>query len=370
MTICRKVLHVITDLGTGGAEMMLMRLSTATTNLGHNMVVSLTPGGRLAAQLRDAGVEVVELDFRTPIGIFRGLGALSRTIRKFQPDAVQGWMYHGDLAALVGLALSGRRRQTSLVWGIRCSNLDFSRYRWQLRLVVRLCALLSSWPDAVIANSVAGMAAHRAIGYRCRREIVITNGVDLDRYRPDPAARRAVRGELGIAEDVVLVAHIARVDPMKDHGLFLEAISMLPDIQALLIGAGTEHLDVPNNVRRLGLQTEIPRLLAAADFIVSSSAFGEGFSNVLMEGMACGLPAIATDVGDARLILGTTGKTVPPRDAKALANAIFAFAQEGKIEHEARSRAARKQVSDNFSLENAVDRFNSVYDEILSARAQ
>ena len=196
--ICRKVLHVITDLDTGGAEMMLMRLSTATTNLGHNMVVSLIRGGRLAAQLRDAGVEVVELDFRTPIGTFRGLGVLSRTIWKFQPDAVQGWMYHGDLAALVGLALSGRRRQTSLVWGIRCSNLDFGRYRRQLRLVVRLCVLLSSWPDAVIANSVVGMAAHRSIGYRCRREIVITNGVDLTATGlPARAGRCAVSLELG-----------------------------------------------------------------------------------------------------------------------------------------------------------------------------
>ena len=369
MTFRRKILHVITDLNTGGAETMLVRIATAFEGIGDNMVVCLLPDGRLTARLRDAGIQVLELNFGSLSGIVKGLAALSRAIRDFRPEIVQGWMYHGDLSALLGLLLSGRRRHTCLCWGIRCSNLDFSQYRLQLRLVVRACALLSSRPDVIIANSVAGMSAHRAIGYRGRREEVIANGVDLDRYRPDAAARRAVRDELGIADDVVLLAHVARVDAMKDHAGLIAAMTDLPQYQALLIGAGTELLSVPHNVHRLGLRADIPRLLAAADFIVSSSAFGEGFSNTLMEGMACGLPAIATDVGDARLILGDTGIIVTPRDPKALASAILALACEERAQYENRSREARARIAENFSLQRVIDKFGAVYNALSPVRA-
>lgn len=364
-----KILHIITGLQTGGAETMLTRITMAPESNSDSMVVSLVPGGRLAKHLRDAGIKVIELNLGSLLGFLAGLIALPRAIRDFEPAVVQGWMYHGDLAALFGLVFSGRRRKTCLSWGIRCSSLDFGQYRFQLRLVVKVCALLSAWPDVIVANSFAGLRAHRAIGYRSRREEVVPNGIDLDQYRPDPAERRAVRNELGVAENVVLLAHVGRVDPMKDHDTFFAAMTELPHIQALIIGAGTESLSAPNNVRSLGLRTDMPRLLAAADYIVSSSAFGEGFSNALMEGMACGLPAVATDVGDARLILGTTGKVVPPRDPKALASAIVALTREDRTQHDDRSRRAREHIAENFSLGRVIGRFNALYDTILAARA-
>jgi glycosyltransferase involved in cell wall biosynthesis len=365
----RKILHVITDLDTGGAETMLARLATAPENTSENIVLSLLPNGRMAAVLRDADVEVVEANFSSLSGVLRGLMRLSGVIRRSKPDIVQGWMYHGDLAALLGLVLSGRWRKTYLVWGIRCSGMDFARYRRQLRLVVKACALFSRWPDAIIANSDAGMATHRAIGYRGRRNDVIANGVDLNVFRPDAAARKAVRDELGIAGDVPLLVHPARVDPMKDHRTFLDAMALLPKVLAIVIGAGTENLAVPPNVHRLGLRTDMPRMLAAADFVVSSSAFGEGFSNALLEGMACGLPAIATDVGAAAHILGGTGMVVPPRDAKALAAAIATLTQENRAQYNDRSRRARDRIAGNFSIEHTIRQFDAVYDAISSARA-
>ena len=100
-----------------------------------------------------------------------------------------------------------------------------------------------------------------------------------------------MRSELGIPEDATVLAHVARVDPMKDHGSFLAAMKELPDLFALLVGAGTENLPAAGNVLRLGRRHDVARLFAAADFAVSSSGFGEGFSNALAEGMACGLPA-------------------------------------------------------------------------------
>jgi len=362
----RRILHVITDLYVGGAETMLVRLATAKPGLADDtLVVSLLPDGLLAERLRAAGIAVVEDNFRKPFGLVAGTIGLARLIAKTRPDIVQGWMYHGDLAALVALALSGRRGATRLAWNIRCSNLDLDQYGWLLRRVVRACVALSSAPDLVIANSAAGMEAHRALGYRPRRAEIVPNGIDVDQYKPDPPARAAVRAELGIADDAIVLAHVARLDPMKDHAGFLAAIARMPDVQALVIGAGTEGLSRSPNVHLLGRRTDVPRLLAAADFVVSSSAFGEGFSNALAEGMACALPPIATAVGDAAIIVGDTGIVVPPRDPAAFADAVRGLMRESRDQRMARGARARSRIVENYSLEHAQRRFTDIYATLL-----
>lgn len=341
------------------ATTMVKRSNTTT-------VVSMIPGGIIGKRLRANGVEVIELDFTRLFGAIGGIFRLAHAIRRLKPDVVQGWMYHGDLAALIGLVLSVRRSRTLLVWGIRCSNMDLSQYGSVLRVVVRSCAFLSGWPDVVTANSEAGLAAHRLLGYRPRRAVVIDNGIDTAEFRPDPELRADVRQELRIGDRAIVLAMVARVDVMKDHRLFLAAMREMPDLQALLIGAGTETLATPPNVRAVGRQTDVARLLTACDFVVSSSAFGEGFSNALAEGMACGLPAVSTDVGDARRIVGDTGIVVPPRDLRALTGAIRRIVSEPSAERARRSDAARARIVDNFSLPSALDRFAACYAVALS----
>jgi len=362
----RRILHVITDLYLAGAETMLARLVAARPGIAdETMVVSLLPDGFHVEPLRAAGATVVELDFRTPVGIVGGMLRLARLIATTRPEIVQGWMYHGDLAALLALILSGRRRATRLAWNIRCSSLDFTRYSRQLRLVVKTCAKLSAWPDLIIANSNAGIEAHRALGYRPRRAEVVANGIEVERYKPDPAARAAVRRELGIGDDAFVVAHVARLDPMKDHATLVRAMAELPEVQALLAGVGTENLPAQTNVHRLGRRTDVERLFAAADAVVSSSAFGEGFSNALAEGMACGLPPVATDVGDAAAIVGDTGLLIPPGDPDVLANTIRALSQEPHAQRSERGRQARARIVENFSLERARHRFADLYATLL-----
>jgi glycosyltransferase involved in cell wall biosynthesis len=360
-----KIMYVVTGLQTGGAEAMLARLLTAAPRLADDItVVSLLPAKAYVERLRAAGIGVVELDFGRILGGASGLIRLARKIAASQPDIVQGWMYHGDIAALLALVLSGRRRRTQLIWSIRCSELDLARYGLVLRLVVKACVLLSSCPDIVTANSTAGMKSHLALGYRPRRTVVLANGIDVGEFKPDAATRVAFRRELGLAEDAVVIAHVARVDPMKDHENLLRAMAELPKICALVIGAGTENLPPRPNLLRLGRQDNMPRWLAAADFIVSSSAFGEGFSNALAEGMACGLPAIATDVGDAREIVGDTGLIVPPRDHGALAAGIRSLAAEPLAARLARGQRARERIGAHFSLERAVEAWAALYDTI------
>jgi len=348
----RKIIYVTTDLFIGGgAEGMLAQMVTANPRLVDDItVVTLLPGESHAPRLRAAGIAIVELDFSRAGGIASGLRQLTKLIAGIAPDIVQGWMYHGDLVALIALIMSGRRKQTRLIWSIRCSDMDLRRYRARLRLVVNACTVLSGVPDVIIANSAAGLKSHLRLGYRPRRAEIIANGIDVDHFKPDLPARAALRAELGIADDAFVLVHAARVDPMKDHEGFLAALVELPDVVALLVGAGTKSLPERRNTRRLGRRDDIARIFAAADAVVSSSAFGEGFSNVLAEGMACGLPAIATDVGDARSIVGDSGVIVPTRDSCAFAAAIRTLAREPKAVRMERGARARAHIVKNFAL--------------------
>lgn len=247
--------------------------------------------------------------------------------------------------------------------------MDLSRYSVVLRLVVKACALLSPCPDVVIANSVAGIKSHLGYGYRPQRFEVVVNGIDLNKFKPDAATRTAVRRRLGIKEDCIVAAHVARVDPMKDHETFLGVMADLPDWRALMIGAGTQCLPDMPNILRLARRDDVPALLAAADIVVSSSAFGEGFSNAIAEGMACGLPAVATEVGDARDIVGDTGLLVPPRNPQALAVAMRSLAAEPAAARAVRAARSRERIAERFSLDRAVARFAALYGSILDGTA-
>lgn len=354
-----RVLHVITGLGVGGAETMLARLAAmAPTEMLDQRIVSLTPGGAVRAGMDPSMVSDLGMAraLPSPLAILR----LARMIRDFRPDVVQGWMYHADLMATLALFLSGRRRQTALCWGVRCSDMDTSRYSAKLKLIIAACARLSPLTDAIVANSAAGREVHQSLGYQPSRFEIIPNGIDTDCFAPDPSGREAARTALGLASDAQVVAHVARVDPMKDHAGMLKAMERLPDIHCLLIGTGTESLTKAPNIHGLGCRQDVPALLAAADVIVSSSAFGEGFSNALAEGMACGLPAVATDVGDARVVVGPAGIVVPPGDPAALAEAMASVLARREV----LSPLARAHIAGNFSMEKVIRRFADLYAEV------
>lgn len=369
MSAAPLVLHVIAGLGIGGAERVLASLATAPRVTPHRqIVVDLMAGGALAPEIRAAGVEVRELGLAGLFSVPRVVSALARTVRETTPAAVQSWMYYADLIALWALERSGRRRETRLYWGVRCSDMDQSRYGPALRWTIRACARLAHRPDAVVANSYAGRALHQTLGYAPRAFPVIPNGVDTARFQPDDAARQRVRAALGIDGGAFVALHAARVDPMKDHATLAAVAGLRPRMVFLAAGKGTEALAGPGNLRGLGIRADMPMLYAAADAVLSTSAFGEGFSNVIAEGMAAGVPAVATDVGDARAIVGETGIVVRPRDAAALAVALDALAAAGPGERALRAAGARARIEQRFSLARCVAAFDALHlDGVLPA---
>ena len=353
-----RILHVISGLGVGGAETVLIQLAGALAGRGMAQhVVSLSGTAPLAARLDAGGVPLTRLDLTRPVGLAGALPQLVGLTRRFRPDVIQGWMYHGDIVSTLVHRFAPGRCRRRLMWGIRCSNMDLDRHA----RLIRAEALLSRAPDIVVVNSAAGADAHLAHGYRPRRLEIIANGIDTGRFRPDAAQRAAQRKALGIADGRRVAINVARVDPMKDHAGLLAAVRELPDLLLLLVGAGTEALTLPDNARTLGVREDIPALLTAADIIVSGSAYGEGFSNALAEGMSAGLAPVATDVGDARLIVGEAGPAVPPGAPDALRAALSNVMALSDAELAERGATARAHIVDAFAIERMVERFADLY---------
>ena len=255
-------------------------------------------------------------------------------MRRLRPEIVHGYMDVANILALAAKPLGAR-----VVWGIRASKIDLSRYDYLQRAASHLESWLSSLPDLIICNSTAARADVIARRFPPQRTVVIPNGIDTLRFQPDLAQRHRVRSEWRIKPDQFLVGLLARLDPMKGHGTFFAAAQRVAvrytDARFVLIGDGSESyrrdLQAVANSHGLsdkliwaGSRTDVPSVLSALDLCVSASLFGEGFSNSLGEAMACGVPCVATDVGDSADILGGLGWLVGPGDPLGLARQICA----------------------------------------------
>lgn len=359
-----RVLHIIPTLQRGGAERMLTQLVTATRPSGSGIehsVVALRETGPFAEEIENAGVPVEILGLQGWSTAAQTIYALASRISSSQPDIIQSWLYYSDLAALIARGLV-RGPKPRLYWNIRCSTLDFAAYSPTLRRTAKLSARLSDRVDGIIVNSRAGVLAHEQLGYARDRFIVIPNGIDTARFRPDAEAGAAVRTELGIEPDQPLVAHLARVDPQKDHGALIAVAERLPDVMFLAAGRGTDRLDGPPNLLLLGDRADSAALLNAADVVLSTSAYGEGFPNVIAEGMACGKPAVSTDCGDAAVIVGETGTIVPTGDVSALVAAVAAVFELDASERHARGTIASMRIVSEFALPRIIEGYDALYE--------
>lgn len=337
-------------------------------------VVVIMQKGTLSRRIESLGVEIeyLGLNPRRMPNILQLLRLL-RISRKFNPNVIQGWMYHGNLGAWLIKRIACPRAK--LLWGVRQTLYDISSEKRLTRWLITVSRWLSGSPEKIIYNSSVSAAQHETFGYPKHSTVVIPNGFDLHRFRPDESARKSVSEEFGFVPSTPLVIHVSRYHPMKDHANLLHAISQLlaenSSIKFLLVGREV----VPNNPTLLtqcidmglgeslilaGERSDTARLMAAADVAVLSSAWGEGFPNVVGEAMACGTPCVVTDVGDAARVVGECGIVVPPHNPGALAGAIG----ELLFKHDLRlnmSNKARQRIQNFFTIEKVANRYLDLY---------
>jgi glycosyltransferase involved in cell wall biosynthesis len=374
------VLHIINDLSVGGAEMMLYKfLSGADFSSYSPTVISLGRRSKLDARIEALGVPVYHIGMRpSKLPTRRQLWQLVSAVHRIKPQLIQGWMYHGCLAAELSRAVAAR--QAPVVWSIHSCNNDLTLEKRLTVTFIRLCRRLSARATKIIYVSEESRRQHEAMGYCARNSRVIPNGFDMTSFAPSTEARASVRAELGVSEDHLLIGLVGRFHPMKDHINFLLAATMLskefPASQFLLVG---REVDAGNHVLRrhvaawglegrahlLGERNDIPRLIAASDISSLSSSYGESFPLVVGEAMACGVPCVVTDVGDSAKLVGPTGLVVPPRNPAALAQAWRELIHLGSDGRAQLGQAARERIRENFMLASVIAQYEALFRSVL-----
>ena len=358
-----KVIHIIVDLGTGGAERQLIEL--LKKNSGHKLLI-LNNAGNFREELDFYKVNYKELNLDSSLSIFANLLKISEEIKVSKTTIIHTWMYNACfIITIVKLIFN---LQHYLVWGIRCSNMDLNQYSLSLRLSVKLCRLVSFMSNGIIYNSHSGLAYHRSLGYSSKWDRVIYNGIDSKKFKFSKTSRSEIRKYLGIKKHERVIICVARVDPMKNHTELLKAFEKIrrsnKKAKLLLVGKKTEIFKEEKGVIALGIKLRVENYYSAADMIVLPSKFGEGFSNALAEGMLCELFPISTNVGDSVRLVGGIGEISKNFSAHGIFKSIKNALNINKSKINNLSKLARKRILTDFSVKKMSMEYDKCYKEL------
>jgi glycosyltransferase involved in cell wall biosynthesis len=370
-----RVLLFSRSLEAGGAERQLVLLAISLHGRGIPVAVMVFYGeGAFRADLDNAGITVIDL-YKTGRWDLFGFGLRTvRAIRMFKPDVIYTFI-GAHLVASALWALSG---MIPVVWGVRFSKKDMSRYDLFTKNTHHLSILMSGFATGIICNSNAGRDYVLSIGYKNKNIYVIPNGIDTVRFKFEPAIRMKKRAYWNIPDSCLLIGVVARIDIVKNHSSFIKAAAQVsnyfPNIRFVCIGNGDAQLliSLQDEAINLGLldkliwsghSDNLEADYSALDILVLPS-MTEGFPNVVVEAMACGLPVVATDVGDCRQIVGDYGWIVPSNNPEALAVAIGQAIQAlpSWLAHR-----SRKHIEDNYSVDAMVDQTLAAFNSMVKS---
>jgi len=364
------IAHVLSSFGVGGQERVALDLAAEQVKRGHRVIaVSLAPPpeGALADEFRKVGAEVVDV----PKGPGTDVTLVPRLAWALRRRKVQVVHSHNPLPLIYGAPAA--RLIGAVAIHTKHGVNPGSR---GLRILRRQAAKLVS---AFVA--VSPVTAHQAREQRdcpSERLVVIPNGIRLERFAPDPAARAAVRAELGIAADATVVVTVGRCDEFKNQGLLLAAIAprLSAKVQVVFIGDGPTRaaletaiaaLPAPQWAHVLGRRMDVARLLPAFDIFALSSK-SEGLPLVVPEAMATGLPVVSTAVGGIPGVVdeGETGYLTGV-DRDELRAALDQLLGDPARAH-AMGIRAREVALARYSAERMCDDYLALYDRALAHR--
>lgn len=364
------VVFLITSLDRGGAETQLVRLALALHRRGRKVgILTMLPSSAFVEDLQAAGIPLVECLLPSRKQPWRMIPKVVRQLRAWRPPVLVTFNFPADVMGRIAGKLAGI---PAIVGSLRTAFVKNRLRRLFYRFTEPLISLTVSNSQAAIDYMVADRLLTP------RKTCVIPNGMLASSY-PAAVSRETVREELGAAPGAFLWLAVGNLRPAKDYPTLLEAASRCaaahPAFQLCVVGGGedleallanVEARGLRERVQFLGQRADVPRLLAAADAFVLSSAW-EGLPNTVMEAMALALPVVATRVGGVSELLeeGVSGFIVPSRDPASLArgmDTIMALAPEARS---AMGAAGRARMVADFDIERVVDR----WEEVLGLRA-
>lgn len=371
-----RVLHVITGLGVGGAEMLLYNLAAWLNPCVDSRILSLSVEGGMVQRFQEMGMKVVQLGLKGKVGLFKAPVAaikIRREARQWRPQVIQGWLNHGNVAATLIHRLNAPSAR--LIWSVMQSFNDIEAEKPGTQRAIRLQVRLSSRPDSIVCNSYRAKEQLIQLGCAGGALGVIPNGFDVTRFRPSAEARRQMRELVGAGEGDFVVGMVARLHHVKDYPSFLRAAAMaarsIPQLRVVCVGTGVASSGSPLWALVKDLQLEQHCTLlderSAMEFVYPGldllclTSLTEGSPNVIGEAMACGVPCVATDVGDTAAVIDDTGTVVMPGDPGAISRAIVHYA---KLADDARAdlaARARDRIIQRYSIAEIARQYMALY---------
>ncbi|MEU2559717.1 glycosyltransferase [Streptomyces longispororuber] len=395
-----RVLHVITGLGTGGAEQqlrLLLRHLPAACD-----VVTLTNPGAVARQLTAEGFRVTHLGMSGNRDL-TALPRLAKLIRAGRYDVVHTHLYRACLYGRIAARLAGVRAVVATEHSLGESQMEGRPLTRGVRALYLAGERLGR---VTVAVSPAVAARLHQWGVPRRRIHVVSNGIDADRFRYDARARAATRRLLDLPDDAFVVGGVGRLVPGKRFDVLLRAVAQLPhEVRLLLVGAGPEEDELRTLARRLRLgdrvrfagevchdrgeaatgtgddgqdegtaqadppgtappdpaAPDLPSLLSAMDVLASPSP-EEAFGLALVEGLASGLPVFYTDCPAIEALPAQErGPAVPcASDPDAFARSLYALLTDGVPPRETAA------VAHHYSVTRSATRLMHVYERLLT----
>jgi len=361
-----KVLHVITGLDAGGAELQLSMLVRRTRHEAD--VVTLYNPGPVADRIRSDGISVRNIGMRRNTEL-PALLRLRRIIRAGRYDVVHAHLYRAQVYARPAARLAG----TPVVLTTEHSIGETHIERREMTAGVRTLYLASElFSDATIAVSDVVRDRLERWGVTGKKITVVPNGLDVSELAFDPAARDRIRQQFGIAPDTYVIGALGRLDPNKRIDLTMEAAApMLGETcKILVIGRGEDQdrltaaaarLGVTDNVIFGGYQSDTRAMLSAFDLYVASSV-QETFGLSVLEALASGLPVLYTTCPALDGI-----QTERARQVEGTATALRAEIRK-EVEVGPRPRVADSRVFDRYGIESVVSQIDDLYEQVLAAR--
>jgi len=356
------IVHVLTSLGIGGGERVALDLATRQRDDGHSVaVVSLDadPSDAMAPLFAERNLPLARIAKRG-----RGIDpTLSPRLGWFFRRRRAQVVHTHNPLPLIYAGAPARALGARVVHTKHGENRASSRSMVLRRLAARTAHAFVAVSDATAEQALSQRDCSPA------RLSVIPNGVDLERFGPDPQARRAVRDELGISETAWVVGAVGRVIALKNHALLLRSLRddlgtdchvivagdgpLLEELRTLAAGHPSIHL--------LGMRKDVPRVLTALDVFALPSRT-EGLPLVVLEAMATGLPIVCTNVGGLPRVVedGAMGRLVPSDDQAALTAALREQATDPAAARE-RGQYARTMALSRYSYARMVDAYMQLY---------
>ena len=298
-------------------------------------------------------------------------------------------LVHLNTSAMVAAAVGVARADVPLVWHVRETPGPSALVRrWHL-------GVIREKADHIVVNS---HFVRRAFPTDAPVSVV-HNALDMERFQVDGGLRAEARAQYGVSPDTVLVGMLGSVQEVKGQGLLVlamkEVVKRAPNLRALIVAGGVDEgyaqtwkgrvkqalgrpMDNLEAMKRqvateglddrfifAGYTSHIPKVLSGLDVLAVLPQAAEGFGRPLIEGMAMGLPIVATDIGPTREIVGEgSALLVPPGDASAVADALVHLAGEER-ERSALGRVGRRRAESKFDMRDHVARIEKIYESVL-----